>query len=179
MKGYGQMTKTIAKGDRFVWNGGVYTEVRRVAKDGAWVDLKCNTTPDLAASPGWSKRQPLPLPSGFQPWNPDAQPMSYLIWSNHHKCWWGPNGSGYRAHIADAGHYTLADTERWLGRGCGCCRVPEVVVAAPTGQALVDPEARTEYARSAPRRATREAIKAGRVNRFWSPVEQGSGVTNR
>ena len=54
----------------------------------------------------------------------------WLIWSNHHKTWWGPNGSGYRRHIADAGRYALADTAKWLSRGCGCCRVPEAVVPA-------------------------------------------------
>lgn len=121
------------------------------------------------SAPGWSKRQRLPLPPSFQAWQPGTHPVSYLIWSNHHKAWWGPNGCGYRRHIVDAGHYALAATVQWLGRGCDCCRVPEVVVAAPTGQAAADPDARTEYALAAPRRATREAIKAGRVKRFWTP----------
>jgi hypothetical protein len=160
------MSKVISKGDRFVWNGGVYVEVRRVAKDQTWADLKCNTLPDIDASPGWTKRQKLPLTSNFQPWQPGTQPVTYLIWSNHHGCWWGPNGCGYRTHIADAGRYALEATPQWLGRGCGCCRVPEVLVPMPTGQVLFDPDALAEYARSAPRRATRQAVKAGQVNRY-------------
>ena len=33
----------------------------------------------------------------------------YLIWSNEHRAWWGPNGGGYRTSLADAGRY---DRER-------------------------------------------------------------------
>lgn len=92
---------------------------------------------------------------------------SVLIWSNHHKCWWGANGSGYRSHIADAGRYAPTDTEQWLGRGCGCCRVPEVVVPAPGVDILADPEALADYAKKAPRKATRQAVKAGHVSPHW------------
>lgn len=30
----------------------------------------------------------------------------YLVWSNEHKCWWGPNRAGYVGRLADAGRYT-------------------------------------------------------------------------
>jgi hypothetical protein len=29
----------------------------------------------------------------------------YLIWSNKHERWWGPNRSGYVNRVADAGRY--------------------------------------------------------------------------
>ncbi len=29
----------------------------------------------------------------------------YLIWSNEHRAWWGPNGSGYVPHLSQAGRY--------------------------------------------------------------------------
>ena len=35
----------------------------------------------------------------------DAQPV-YVVWSNEHRCWWGPDHCGYRANLADAGRYT-------------------------------------------------------------------------
>lgn len=93
----------------------------------------------------------------------------WLIWSNHHQCWWGANGSGYRSHIADAGRYAKAETGQWLGRGCGCCQVPEVLVPVPATHVLTNPDALGEYARNAPRRATRDAIRAGRVSRHYNP----------
>lgn len=98
--------------------------------------------------------------------------VEWLIWSNHHKSWWGPNGSGCRRHIADAGRYALDDTPQWLGRGCGCCRVPEAVVPAPAAAVLTNPDALAEYARVAPERATREAVRTGRLNQYatWAPA---------
>jgi hypothetical protein len=90
----------------------------------------------------------------------------FLIYSNHHKCWWGPNGSGYRSHIADAGRYNLADTGRWLGRGCGCCVVPEIVVPAPPAEVLADPDALSAYAVNKRRVATLKAKREGRVNKY-------------
>jgi hypothetical protein len=95
----------------------------------------------------------------------------YLIWSHHHQAWWGPNGSGYCSGISDAGRYTLADTKQWLGRGCGCCEVPEVPVPAEQvfrigvvvdlGQVIAD--------------ATTVAIKSGDVNRYYAGAEGGEG----
>ena len=29
----------------------------------------------------------------------------YLVWSNEHSAWWGPNGCGYTRIIANAGRY--------------------------------------------------------------------------
>lgn len=98
-----------------------------------------------------------------------------LIYSNHHKCWWGPNGSGYRSHIADAGRYDLADTAKWLGRGCGCCMVPEVVVPAPPAEVLRDPEALRKWARYKPPVATVKAKREKRINR-WA-LAAAPGVT--
>ena len=32
--------------------------------------------------------------------------IEYIIWSNYHRMWWGPNRSGYANTIARAGRYT-------------------------------------------------------------------------
>jgi len=90
----------------------------------------------------------------------------FLIYSNHHKAWWGPDGRGYTGHIAYAGRYELAETEQWLSRGCGCCLVPEAVVPAPDADTLSDPTALRKYARYKPVVATLKAKRAGRVNRW-------------
>jgi hypothetical protein len=91
----------------------------------------------------------------------------WLIWSNHHKCWWGPGGSGYRHDISNAGRYALADTGQWLGRGCGCCPAPEVLVPAPGLHLLATPGALASYATSAIKEATR---RAGLSNRYAEAV---------
>lgn len=31
---------------------------------------------------------------------------NYLVWSNEHRAWWGPNRAGYYSSIAAAGRYT-------------------------------------------------------------------------
>jgi hypothetical protein len=33
----------------------------------------------------------------------------YVIWSNEHRCWWGPDSCGYRAKLANAGRYGRDD----------------------------------------------------------------------
>lgn len=30
----------------------------------------------------------------------------YLIWSNEHRAWWGPDRAGYRKRVAEAGRYS-------------------------------------------------------------------------
>lgn len=99
---------------------------------------------------------------------PHEQVTEWLIWSNHHKYWWGPEGRGYRSHIVDAGRYALADTPQWLGRGCGDCRIPEVLVPAPSIELIRDPDKLAEYARTAPIRATAEAVRLGRTSPWWN-----------
>lgn len=118
-------------------------------------------------------RMPLCAPCGHvarpgvveQLW-PDEYVTEWLIWSNHHKSWWGPNGNNYYRGIDQAGRYALADTARWLGRGCGCCAAPEVLVPAPSADVLNDRRTLAIYAVSAPKAATR---KAGQTNTWFKP----------
>ncbi|MFY1588957.1 hypothetical protein ACN267_31205 [Micromonospora sp. WMMD734] len=91
--------------------------------------------------------------------------QQYLIWSHHHKVWWGANGSGYRSNPADAGQYTLADTEKWLGRGCYCCQVPELPIPA---EKVIGKGDRSVW--GVITAATRAAVKAGQVNRHYDPA---------
>lgn len=46
-------------------------------------------------------------PTEGAPHTPTAEP--YLVWSNEHHAWWGPNKSGYFYRIASAGRYTRED----------------------------------------------------------------------
>ncbi|GHJ11181.1 hypothetical protein TPA0907_55480 [Micromonospora humidisoli] len=91
--------------------------------------------------------------------------QQYLIWSHHHKVWWGANGSGYRSNPADAGQYTLADTAKWLGRGCYCCQVPELPIPA---EKVIGKGDRSVW--GVITAATRAAVKAGQVNRHYDPA---------
>mgnify|MGYP000882785802 CR=1 FL=1 len=34
---------------------------------------------------------------------------SWLVWSNEHEAWWGPNHRGYFTDVASAGRYTLKE----------------------------------------------------------------------
>lgn len=34
---------------------------------------------------------------------------AYLIWSNEHRAWWGPDECGYVRRLGDAGRYSRAD----------------------------------------------------------------------
>ncbi|MGW3888918.1 hypothetical protein ACWD69_09525 [Micromonospora chokoriensis] len=90
----------------------------------------------------------------------------YLIWSQHHQSWWGPNRSGYRSNPDDAGRYTLAAAQAEMGRGCYCCRVPEVPVPAEKvigrGDAAIQ---------SGITDATAAAIAEGRENKAYDPAE--------
>jgi hypothetical protein len=36
----------------------------------------------------------------------------WLIWSNEHNAWWGPNGNGYTSLVAHAGRYAMDEAVR-------------------------------------------------------------------
>ncbi|RAO26505.1 hypothetical protein PSN13_06533 [Micromonospora saelicesensis] len=95
--------------------------------------------------------------------NEDEQ---YLIWSQHHQSWWGPSRSGYRSNPADAGRYTLAAAQAEMARGCYCCRVPEVPVAA--GKAIGRGDRAIQAAIT---EATELAIAAGQENKAYDVAE--------
>ncbi|MFD6770629.1 hypothetical protein ACFWC6_30900, partial [Micromonospora chalcea] len=105
---------------------------------------------------------PVPAANDDEP----ATTPDHVIWSNHHKAWWGPNGSGYRTNPHDAGRYTLPDTEKWLGRGCYCCQVPELPIPAEKITNAGDRAIRSVIAA-----ATRAAVKAGKANKHYNPAE--------
>ncbi|MCG5460813.1 hypothetical protein MED01_004239 [Micromonospora sp. MED01] len=99
----------------------------------------------------------------------DALPKAeadYLIWSQHHRSWWGPSRSGYRSNPADAGRYTLTAAQAEMGRGCYCCRVPEVPVAA--GKVI---SAGDQTIQAAITEATEQAIAAGQENKAYDVAE--------
>lgn len=50
---------SVEKGDRLDWSG-IAVEVRRVARDGSWADVRCVSPVDGT----WTKRQQLPFPAG-------------------------------------------------------------------------------------------------------------------
>lgn len=93
---------------------------------------------------------------------PAVSDDQHLIWSNHHKAWWGPDGRGYYKDLTRAGRYAIPDTTRWLGRGCGCCQVPELVIPADKVTGKSDRSIRGVIAA-----ATRAVVKSGRANRYY------------
>ena len=42
--------------------------------------------------------------------------MNYLIWSEEHLAWWGPNEQGYTRSILAAGRYPLNKAEQIIQR---------------------------------------------------------------
>jgi len=36
----------------------------------------------------------------------------YVVWSNEHMAWWGPNRAGYYTHLSAAGRYSREDALR-------------------------------------------------------------------
>lgn len=60
--------------------------------------------------------------------------MNYLIWSNEHGAWWGPNGHGYTTGLETAGRYSKERAER-IAQSAGCWgpngEPNEVAVVAP------------------------------------------------
>ncbi len=95
--------------------------------------------------------------------NPDER---YLIWSQHHQSWWGPNRSGYRRNPADAGRYTLTAAQAEMGRGCYCCLVPEVPVAVAKVIGATD-----VATKAAITQATSWAVAGGETNKAYDPDE--------
>ena len=37
---------------------------------------------------------------------------NYVVWSNEHAAWWGPNRAGYYTRLVAAGHYTRDEALR-------------------------------------------------------------------
>ncbi|GGK62034.1 hypothetical protein Sme01_03970 [Sphaerisporangium melleum] len=62
-----------------------------------------------------------------------ASEDTYLVWSNEHRCWWGPNRSGYAQDVWKAGRYdresaaAICQTRSWPQDA----PPPEVMVLAP------------------------------------------------
>lgn len=96
---------------------------------------------------------------------PDTGPTEYLIWSQHHKMWWAPEGCGYRRDIVDAGRYALDDAQRLIGRGCGCCAVPEVVIPVPGPEVFAQPGKVGEWVTKQIEQATVARFEANDINK--------------
>lgn len=41
-----------------------------------------------------------------------AEHVPYVVWSNEHCAWWGPNRAGYCTRLEYAGHYTREEALR-------------------------------------------------------------------
>lgn len=44
---------------------------------------------------------------------------AYLIWSNEHRCWWGPDSCGYTTNIERAGRYSRVEAINIAGTARG------------------------------------------------------------
>lgn len=47
----------------------------------------------------------------------------YVIWSNEHRAWWGPNRWGYTPHLREAGLYPRGEA-LMIARTAGIARQP-------------------------------------------------------
>lgn len=52
--------------------------------------------------------------------------ISFLLWSNKHQKWWGPNQRGYTSNIAEAGRYTEDEAIRAVVKSAFNGRVDQV-----------------------------------------------------
>lgn len=71
--------------------------------------------------------------------------MKYLIWSNEHDAWWGPDGWGYTRTLAGAGRYSREDAIRICKQALPTAmhigRIAEVpVLASDIADILADAE---------------------------------------
>lgn len=71
-----------------------------------------------------------------------TQPQ-YLVWSNYHKAWWGPNWAGYTDSTERAGRYPEAEALKIVDS-----RTPTVEHAVPEVMILDTPEAISNFYRS-------------------------------
>lgn len=78
-----------------------------------------------------------PSPSTDTPGEP------YLVWSNEHRAWWGPNHCGYTRHIDRAGRYERSEALRIAGTRDGGWRLNK---GNPDEIALPERDAVEQYA---------------------------------
>ncbi len=103
---------------------------------------------DLAAIREKHRRDPDPDVHGWwcalcgQAWPCDAARLGealearWLIWSNYHRAWWGPNGGGYSTSEETAGRYSTKDALRWCSQRSRVriddrSNPPEIMAPAP------------------------------------------------
>lgn len=62
----------------------------------------------------------------------------WLVWSNEHEAWWGPNRCGYTQKMNDAGRYTFAEAVQICSvRSIRMCVPDEVCVPSPELEAML------------------------------------------
>lgn len=105
---------------------------------------------------------------------PVVDRFRWLIWSHHHRLWWGPAGRGYYKILSWAGRYAHADTAEWLTRGCGDCSVPEVIIPDVPASLLGTPQL-PDVLRGRIRLATMTARRT-RPNRYFEGHNDRSRV---
>jgi hypothetical protein len=59
-------------------------------------------------------------------------PKDHVIWSEEHKAWWRPHGSGYTDELRRAGRYTKDEAEKIvLNANMGAARFNEMAFRLP------------------------------------------------
>ena len=82
------------------------------------------------------------------------QDDAYLIWSNEHNAWWGPDRCGYRQSIEQAGRYSLPEALR-------CCDLRSKVTGhLPSEVVQPSPELLTLLAAPPTERAPEPEVKS-------------------
>jgi hypothetical protein len=132
----------------------------------SWPDGRYKPTTACVGDMSWMVRMSLDDgdPVLVEPATPRQATTVYLVWSNEHRAWWGPNFSGYTQDVWAAGRYDEAGA-------LNACRrrdwpegapPPEVMVLPPEhGRAVFtvdDIRAIPELMRSRIAEATRKAV---------------------
>jgi len=63
-------------------------------------------------------------------WEPTIVKKDYLVWSNEHNAWWGPDSCGYYPDVKMAGLYTCEEAE-------ACCTSRSKVEGEPDPEIMV------------------------------------------
>ena len=95
----------------------------------------------------------------------------YLVWSNEHHAYWGPNKSGYTTSWLEAGRYTREEAAECCSRRTWEPRrpPPEVMVVAPDSErdafTMAELCAIPQQLQDRIRKATRTAIRERRAQK--------------
>lgn len=92
--------------DRYI-NGKLMAEGVTIERQADLAGAMCAAA--RIASKGPNGETPVLVLRATPPAPTPSEDDTYLVWSNEHAAWWGPNRCGYNTHLSHAGRYTRAE----------------------------------------------------------------------